>query len=808
MSVKYDFSRDTIEIVVPLIDGANPPAYYESSQPMTDFKVWLYYRTNVGSLTGNAFISGGSGVHTSDDMQHIGGGYYKITTKLSEWTADFDTDFPLTFKIEDNNSTGVQNQTEVLYNTQSDVVDANMVQIEDVALSTGDAKLNLKELNLVSSDSVPLWITTAGSGMDAVDIDSVSGDGLSIDGGRDAVHLDSGRAGMYFASGSYAVDAYSTIRIDAGADYAVELKSTGSAVRISGDGNAIDLYSSGGRAIKAESNGSDDTIEISNIGTGCAIYAHADANHGVEYAGVGVGNLDFKVSEIGTPVALDSNPASLAGMIQAAYDKSGDTTDVNVVTIEGIDATDQLESSAQTGAATAISNAEPINVNITQVSGVAVSGVDDFEADVSNLSTFDPSTDTVDVGLVEGVDATDQLQSSAQAAITTEEPIDANITQIDGNATNGNNATLNLKQLNINNPDASAVTLTGAKDGVEINCSRGGIQVDSGSWGLGFQNLDFVIKANNNMEQGIWIESKHQALDLRVTGAVNQPAVNIQTSTAAPAMTIYNTGSGDALWLSRANGINSTGTAGAGMILSGTTKGIDAAEIGTPVELDDDGASLAGMIKDTYDKSGVASDVNVVTIEGVDATDQLLASAQAGSAAAISSAEPIESNIVQVAGSSVAGVNDFKADVSGLSTFDPGADEVNVGTIEGLDATDQLQSSAQAAITAKEPIDANITQVAGSSVAGVNDFKADVSTIGSQVTSIYNKLPSGNISDLTLDDTVDGKPLSHIYELIMALVDGRFRKDFPAGGDITIYKRDNATELTRVHVTESERTRY
>jgi len=61
----------------------------------------------------------------------------------------------------------------------------------------------------------------------------------------------------------------------------------------------------------------------------------------------------------------------------------------------------------------------------------------------------------------------------------------------------------------------------------------------------------------------------------------------------------------------------------------------------------------------------------------------------------------------------------------------------------------------------------------------------------------------------TLDTLIDGISVETVYELLMAMVNGRFAKGVPTIGDITFYKRDNVTPLTVVNVDENtgERTR-
>jgi len=58
-----------------------------------------------------------------------------------------------------------------------------------------------------------------------------------------------------------------------------------------------------------------------------------------------------------------------------------------------------------------------------------------------------------------------------------------------------------------------------------------------------------------------------------------------------------------------------------------------------------------------------------------------------------------------------------------------------------------------------------------------------------------------------LNTPLDGVTLSTIYQLVMAMANGRIKKDFPNTGDLTFYKRDNSTVMTVTHTTSSERSR-
>jgi hypothetical protein len=89
------------------------------------------------------------------------------------------------------------------------------------------------------------------------------------------------------------------------------------------------------------------------------------------------------------------------------------------------------------------------------------------------------------------------------------------------------------------------------------------------------------------------------------------------------------------------------------------------------------------------------------------------------------------------------------------------------------------------------------TAVSGSIYKGLKD----------DLDAIVAKLPTGTISNLALTTVIDGQPLSYIFELIMALVNGRYLKDSPVAGQLTIFKRDNASVLTIIQITQTEATR-
>jgi len=103
-------------------------------------------------------------------------------------------------------------------------------------------------------------------------------------------------------------------------------------------------------------------------------------------------------------------------------------------------------------------------------------------------------------------------------------------------------------------------------------------------------------------------------------------------------------------------------------------------------------------------------------------------------------------------------------------------------------------------------------QVVGKAMKVENISESEVSgsiykDIKDDTAAVVAKLPSGDISDYSLATTVDGRTIEYMNELILSMFTGRYRKDFPSAGQLTIYKQNNSTVLAVVAITPTERTR-
>jgi len=269
---------------------------------------------------------------------------------------------------------------------------------------------------------------------------------------------------------------------------------------------------------------------------------------------------------------------------------------------------------------------------------------------------------------------------------------------------------------------------------------------------------------------------------MRISGGATGPALNLYAAghhalyafSASEYAARFEAGHKDAIRIiggtdadSKGVIIESTATSGAGdalkLIESASGKAIEATQIntiltriGTPSDLGS-GANLSSNAVDIYGQ-GTSLDSAIAIIDGI--VDAIL--------------------------------------------VDTTAILVKIGTPSNLGSGATLAANTVDLYAQGAAIDAAVVVVDGV----VDSIKVDTTAIKIDTGLIVSKLPSGTISDYDpAIETVEGVTHNAILELVMAMVNGRFRKDFPAAGQVTFYKRDNVTVLFTVNVSTSERTR-
>ncbi len=599
-----------------------------------------------------------------------------------------------------------------------EIVNSNLVSIDNQAINTNDATLNLKQLNIVNTTGSALVAHSTGGNGHGLDASgNGSGSGFYSGAGATGRGIDASEIGtpptIFDGTTTPSVYAMLTAMSDSsgGSDFVAVNDSLAAVSAKTGTIPAIvnaNLVSIDNQAI----NTNDATLNlkqlniVNNAGSAFVAYSTGGNGHGMDasgngsgsgfYSGAGATGRGIDAAEIGTPPTIfdGTTTPSVYAMLTAMSDSSGGSDFVAV------------------------------NDSLTAISIAA------------NSDTVLPSV------------------------------VNANLVSIDNQAINTNDATLNLKQLNIVNTTGSA----------------------------------FVAHSTGGNGHG---------------------------------MDASGNGSGSGFY----SGAGATG------------RGIDASEIGTPPTIFDGTAtpSMYAMLTAMSDSSGGSNFTAV--------NDSLAAISIAANDAAVSG-DGTDVNVVAIDGQLTSG-NNATLNLKQLNIINNGGTALVArstgGNGYGIESSGNGTGTGLYVIggtTGKgaEILGGGVGQIAlsvRSTAANAAEILAGTSGIGLVVTGagtdhgvqflggttsgdgFYVAAQGGNSNgasfhkagvgkDLDADEldgllklttTVDGQPLSYIYELMMARVNGAYDVDTPAPTDLTMYKRDNVTPLTVVNITPAGRTR-
>lgn len=89
------------------------------------------------------------------------------------------------------------------------------------------------------------------------------------------------------------------------------------------------------------------------------------------------------------------------------------------------------------------------------------------------------------------------------------------------------------------------------------------------------------------------------------------------------------------------------------------------------------------------------------------------------------------------------------------------------------------------------------------------DIKAkELDAVLSDTNAVVAKLPlTGRISNLELTTVIDGTDLESLFSILKGFKIGKYVKDSPNPGQLTVFKNDNVTPLAIVSITDTERNR-
>ena len=376
---------------------------------------------------------------------------------------------------------------------------------------------------------------------------------------------------------------------------------------------------------------------------------------------------------------------------------------VNTTLIEGTDATDQIESSSEVGAAAAINSAEPIDSNVVNWNGSSVSN-----------------------GATSGYPVVD-AQAISDSTVTANS-VEANIDNLD--------ATVSSRAI----PGDTMDITTAAKDDI-VDKTWDEAQADhltAGSTGESLneasQNTGNVTLADNVANKDIISESvlttPANKLDTDANGRVDVSLIE-GTDATDVLETTSETGATNAISISEPIDTNVTHW-DSSAVSTGTTSGhpvVDAQAISDSIGAADDVEANIDNLDTTVSSRAIAGDAMDITTAAKDdvvdrtwdeaqtdhvtagTTGKSLADGASGGGGDVTLADSAANKLIIAEGVLETPANKLVTDTDG---------RVDTSLIEGVDATDQIENSSQigaaAAITAAEPVDANVTNWAGDSV--------------------------------------------------------------------------------------------
>jgi len=394
-----------------------------------------------------------------------------------------------------------------------------------------------------------------------------TGDGLQINGGQtsgkgvnvtttdgDAVYFGSDGDGHYGLNIESHEDAVALTggAISTGAGGALIMSSIGSnqdvvtiLANTSGKGVVVTCSGAGNPAIDLTSGADGIKITAGTAGTDAGIHV-AQGARGINLSGITGDSINAGGNVVITGNLSASGTTSLI-LTPGSYvnhpnvDLNADQSGVTVGTVT--DVTNQVTADVTSMEGISLSGkvGDNFNVFFQNAGGDTTKIVDNVggsggltQQQVRDAMQLSPTTSSEPYP-ANSIDAyLDAIQDKLYSGVT-----DVNLIQIDGQATNGNNATLNLKQLNIQNSAGAGVVIAGVgAEGVHIqstdasvvklvaNSGGHGIEIDltsgvAGGSGI-FMDVDqghgIDINTTNASKNGINIASTQHGISLAVTG--------------------------------------------------------------------------------------------------------------------------------------------------------------------------------------------------------------------------------------------------------------------------------------------------
>ena len=323
--------------------------------------------------------------------------------------------------------------------------------------------------------------------------------------------------------------------------------------------------------------------------------------------------------------------------------------------------------------------------------------------------------------------------------------------------------------------------------------------VGSAVWNFESRTLSGTTDANLVSINGQLTSGNNATLKLKQLSIVNASGIAVDIESGGSSQAVNILGGGDGMYISGNNssgaGITIVGAAGVSLVgLNGVGASIQStAGIGLDIR-GVFGARVAGSAGYGLLLQGISDDDLKFATPActIPALSSAYDAAKTAAQASVLSAVKTKTDQLIFTGGYVNG------QVKGMDTDVISAAAISAAAVTKIQ-TGLANSSDMTTINGK--LD-TIYSTEGTIINSIED-------VNSGVTTIVDVLPSsGKISNLALTDNIDGGvTFINVLTGVLAMTSGRFKKDYPSSGQVTFYKRDNATTAFIVAISDAERTR-
>ena len=509
-----------------------------------------------------------------------------------------------------------------------------------------------------------------------------------------------------------------------------------------------------------------------------------------------LGTVNTNTAATQTLAAGSSGFAAIKGDT-SAIKSDLETTSTGMIAVLG---------TVNTNTATIKTDVESGTTGLAAIKGDTAAIKSDLESGSIGLAVIKSDTAAIKSDVESSTFGLAAIKSDLDALEASSGSVNANIVAINGQATNGYNATLKLKQLDIENNSGDAL-----------------IAKATGSGGIGFHTYGNGAGSGQKNEGGINGNGTHNVGG----GTSGSGFLNENTAAGNVAMKNLANGAGSIAMLNSALGTGSIAVESIAYsqaeLLSGgngnSGSNVDAVEVvnnatptdGTGNAIHYHGSANGSQFNGALFDGGTGTDASDLYCKELDTTESYLTDLTFGLPAIIGVLSDGTNGLTAIRVISTQIESDVENATTGLANIKADVDSINTR----LDSTTYGLAKIVSLIGGVNTISGETYAIVASSSYGNAALEAAIaanhsliSDVDVDVEAIAAHMPSGLVSNLSLSTVIDtGVSLQKALQYVSSMVNGNFVIDTPNPGDITFYAADGTTVLFVVSVTTSGRTK-